>query len=272
MSITQRSNRFRGTGRIISVKPSSGTPTTQFETYQIQSESLPASAIHAVTPILKPGTSTALNSNALFFEPTETYQDGSNQPQYTQFVINTNAAIGSGLELSRYDEYFTVRDPGIVTTDGAFSLGSDSGAAVRFPVVTQMPVSRSRKGVVTVDLVTTSTADVVQAYDDAGFDFASCSFTTFYTKNGGADTSISASHRTFNGYCRGDTASVSGNTSTITTTSTTLGSFGTFATTKMTGDLESAYDKTGVYKSKVTPFLRTIDGTQTFLKTNVEFS
>jgi hypothetical protein len=140
-----------------------------------------------------------------------------------------------------------------------------------------MPVQRPREGVVTVTLVTSGDADAVVAYNDLKsdgdpFTFASISFNTFFTKNNGADTSISASHRTFNGYCRGDTAGLSGNTSTITTTSATLGSFGTFATTRMTGDPESSYVKTGIYRSKVTPFLRTVDGTQTFLKTNVTFS
>lgn len=273
MSISQRASRFKGIGEIVSIKPGSGTPITAFESYQIQTLGLPASSIHSVEPILKPGTTTTLNSNAIFFTPTETYQDGSDRPQYTQFVINANEAIGDGIQLSSYDEYFTVRDPGVVTTEGAFSVGSDSGAAVRFPVVTQMPVSRSRKGVVTVDLVTTSTADTVVAYDDNGFDFASCSFTTFYSKNGGADTSISASHKTFDGYCRGDSPLDSGKTfCTKTAESQTLGSFGTFATTRMSGDELSDYTKTGIYRSKVTPFLRTIDGTQTFLKTNVTFS
>ena len=272
MSISQRSSRFKGVGQIVSIAPSSGTPITVFESYQIQSLGQPASVIHAQDPILKPGTTTALSSSAIFFEPNETYRDGSDEPQYTQFVINANAAIGSGLQLSTYNEYFTVRDPGVVTTDGDFSVGTDSGAAVRFPKVTKMPVQRPREGVVTVTLVTTGDADTVVAYNDDGFNFASISFNTFFTKNNGADTSVSASHRTFNGYCRGDTANVSGSTSEIVTTSETLGSFGTFATTRMTGDLESSYVKTGIYRSKVTPFLRTVDGNQTFLKTNVTFS
>ena len=277
MSISQRSSRFKGVGQIVSIAPSSGTPITVFESYQIQSLGQPASVIHGQNPILKPGTTTALSSSAIFFEPNETYRDGSDEPQYTQFVINANAAIGSGLQLSTYNEYFTVRDPGVVTPDGDFSVGTDSGAAVRFPKVTKMPVQRPREGVVTVTLVTTGDADTVAAYNDLKsdgdpFTFASISFNTFFTKNSGADTSVSASHRTFNGYCRGDTANLSGNTSTITSTSITLGSFGTFATTRMTGDPESSYVKTGIYRSKVTPFLRTVDGNQTFLKTNVTFS
>jgi hypothetical protein len=41
------------------------------------------------------------------------------------------------------------------------------------------------------------------------------------------------------------------------------------STSVMTGD--TSYTTTGIYRSQTVPFLKKIDGTQTYLKTNVTF-
>ena len=67
MGFGQRAGKFNELGKVISIRPSSGTPMTAIQSFQIQSSGQPASVIHARDPIFKPGTETALESDALFF-------------------------------------------------------------------------------------------------------------------------------------------------------------------------------------------------------------
>ncbi len=268
MSVPQRANRFRGTGRIIAIQPSSGTPTTEFESYQIQSEGLPASAIHVDNPILKPGTSTALGTSATFFEPTETYRDGSDAPVYSQLVINTsNNDFSTPRKISGYNEYFTVTDPGEMGTQGFFAFADSSGSASRTPRAITQPQTYPREGLVEVFITTSSDADAVVAYNDENVSWCAISFTDFYSREADNSASQSASYRTFNKYLRSLDATFPASG---TTDSTTLGVFRAIATSTATGD--TSYTTTGIFRSKVVPFLRKSDGTQLFLKTNVTFS
>ena len=87
MGFGQRANKFNELGKVTSIRPSSGTPMTDVESFQITSSGQPANVIHARDPIFKPGTETALESDAKFFTPLESY-DANGVPQYNQFVIN----------------------------------------------------------------------------------------------------------------------------------------------------------------------------------------
>ena len=267
MSVTQRSNRFRGTGRIISVKPSSGTPTTAFESYQIQSEGLPASSIHSVNPILKPGTSTELDANAVFFEPTETYSDGSDAPVYSQLVINTdNNDFSTPRKISEYKEYFTVTEPGEMGTQGFYALAADSGSAQLTPRAISQPQTYPKEGLVEVFITDSNDADTIVAYNDENVDWCAISFVDFYSRDADDSASQSASYRTFSKYLRSTNVSFP---ATNTASASTAGVYSASATSTATGD--TTYTTTGIFRSKVVPFLRQSDGTQLYLKTNVTF-
>ena len=80
-----------------------------------------------------------------------------------------------------------------------------------------------------------------------------------------AAANVSASFRTFNNYLRSGATSDS-NTSIASVT----GVYDNSSTSVMTGD--TSYDTTGIYRSQTVPFLKKIDGTQTYLKTNVTFA
>lgn len=268
MSVTQRSNRFRGTGRILSIQPSSGTPTTEFESYQIQSEGLPASEIHSVNPILKPGSSTALDANAVFFEPTEAYSDGSDAPVYSQLVINTdNSDFSTPRKISEYKEYFTVTEPGVMGTQGFYALAADSGSAQLTPRAISQPQTFQKEGTVQVFITESNDADAIVAYTDEGVDWCAISFVDFYSRNADNSASQSASYRTFSKYLRSTDATYPATNS---ESATTTGVYNAVATSTATGD--TSYTTTGIFRSKVVPFLRKPDGTQLYLKTNVTFS
>jgi hypothetical protein len=267
MSVTQRSNRFRGTGRIISIQPSSGTPTTAFESYQIQSEGLPASSIHSVNPILKPGTSIELDANAVFFEPTETYRDGSDAPIYSQLVINTdNNDFSTPRKISEYKEYFTVTDPGEMGTQGFYALAADSGSAQLTPRAISQPQTYPKEGLVEVFITDSNDADTIVAYNDENVDWCAISFVDFYSRDADNSASQSASYRTFTKYLKSTNVTYPASNA---ESASTAGVYSASATSTATGD--TSYTTTGIFRSKVVPFLRTPNGTQLYLKTNVTF-
>lgn len=265
MSLVQRADRFKGTGKVVSVEPSTGTPLTQLDSYLITSIGRPASVIHAQNPIHKPGTTTNIDANATFFEPNESYgQDGV--PRFSQLVIDGQLTAGS-VKVSEYNEYFTVTDPGEMGTNGRYALASDSGAAVLTPRAITLPQTYRRKGLVEVFLTTSNDADAEVAYNDDDVNWCSISFSTFYSDLVGETASVSGSFRTFNKYLRSTDVSFP---ATNTASATTTGVYSAQAYSDATGD--TSYTTTGIFRSKVVPFLRQSDGTQLYLKTNVTFS
>jgi hypothetical protein len=265
MSISQRANRFKETGRILSIEPSTSSPLTELDSYQITSLIQPASVIHANNPIHKPGTTTDLSPNATFFEPTESYgSDGV--PQFKQLVINGELTAGT-VKVSEYNEYFTVTDPGEMGTRGRYALAGDSGGAVLTPHALSLPQTYRRKGLVQVYLTTSNDADPEVAYSDEGVNWCSISFSTFYTDLEDSKASVSGSFRTFNKYLKSTDATYPANN---TAYATSAGEYSAQAYSDATGD--TSYVTTGIFRSQVVPFLRNADGTQLYLKTNVTFS
>ena len=59
-------------------------------------------------------------------------------------------------------------------------------------------------------------------------------------------------------------------TDSATTTAEVVGVYANTSTSTMTGD--TSYTTTGIYRSQTVPFLKKIDGTQTYLKPNVSFA
>jgi len=263
MSLSQRTDRFSGVGAILTIKPSSGTPMTLVNSYVVTSRGIAPNAIHATNPIHKPGTTTDLNANSIFFEPDVSIgSDGV--PTFSQLVIDTSNT-GTTIAVSEYKEYFTVTEPGVMTTQGFFAQASNKGAAVRTPKANSIPQSRRRLGTVNVSLSTSNNSDVEDAYQNNGVDWASISMSNFQLDTANASANVSASFRTFNNYLRSGAG-----TDSATATASVTGVYENTSTSVMTGD--TSYDTTGIYRSQTVPFLKKIDGTQTYLKTNVTFS
>lgn len=260
MGFGQRAGNFNELGRVNSIRPSSGTPMTQVESYEITSSGQPASVIHARDPIFKPGTETVLDANATFFEPVESY-DAKGVPQYSQFVVNAN--VGSSLLVSQYKELFPVTRPGTMSTRGSWAADTNGGAVSLVPRVVKQPQTYRREGLVQISLVTSNEADTEVAYSDDGVNWCSIAFDNFFFNTTAETATVSSSHRTFNKYLRG-----SGATNSIFASGT--GGYSSIANSFGFGS--GSYNTNGIYRSKVVPFLRKNDGTQYYLKTNVTFS
>jgi len=263
MSLSQRTDRFSGIGQILTIKPSSGTPMTLVNSYIVTSRGISPDAIHATNPIHKPGTTTDLNANSIFFEPDVSIgSDGV--PTFSQLVIDTSNT-GATIAVSQYTEYFTVTEPGVMTTQGFFAQASNKGAAVRTPKANSIPQSRRRIGTVDVSLSTSSASDTEVAYQNNGVTWATVTMSNFQLDIAEAAANVSASFRTFNNYLRSGAG-----TDSATAEATVVGVYQNTSTSTMTGD--TSYTTTGIYRSQTVPFLKKIDGTQTYLKTNVTFA
>ena len=263
MSLSQRTDRFSGIGQILTIKPSSGTPMTSVNSYIVTSRGISPDAIHATNPIHKPGTTTDLNANSIFFEPDVSIgSDGV--PTFSQLVIDTSNT-GATIAVSQYTEYFTVTEPGVMTTQGFFAQASNKGAAVRTPKANSIPQSRRRIGTVDVSLSTLNSSDTEVAYQNNGVTWATVTMSNFQLDTAEAAANVSASFRTFNNYLRSGTG-----TDSATATASVTGVYENTSTSVMTGD--TSYTTTGIYRSQTVPFLKRIDGTQTYLKTNVTFA
>ena len=57
-----------------------------------------------------------------------------------------NDAVGSSLLVSQYNEYFTVTDPGVMSTSGAYATASNGGAATLTPRALSEPSTFRREG------------------------------------------------------------------------------------------------------------------------------
>jgi len=263
MGFGQRSGKFNELGKVISIRPNSGTPMTQIQSFQIQSSGQPASVIHGRDPIFKPGTETALESDALFFMPTESY-DADGVPQYTQLVINDG--FSNPLKVSEYNEYFTVTKPGTmssaVSTAGSTGFGGSTSVGIA-PKATSAPQTYRREGLVEVFLTTSSDADAEVAYSDDGVSWCSLSIVDSFVNATGGAFGVATKFQNFPKYLVGAGAS---------RTASVGSPFSYIAVSQMEATGAISYNTSGIYRSKVVPFLRDQSGTQYFLKTNVTFT
>ena len=260
MGFGQRAGKFNELGRIQSIKPASNPPLTQVDSYTITSVGQPASVIHARDPIFKPGTETALESDATFFTPTESYgSDGV--PQYSQYVIND--AVDPTTPISQYKEYFTVTQPGVMSTVGAYANATNGGGATVIPRALSEPSTFRKEGLVEIFLTTSNDADPEVAYSDEGVDWCAIGFDNFVFNLVAETASVRSSYRTFRKYLNS-----AGTTNSAFAIST--GQYSSNANSFGTGD--TTYNVNGIYRSKVEPFFKKNDGTQHYLKTNVTFT
>jgi hypothetical protein len=265
MGFGQRAGKFNELGEVISIRPNSGTPMTVIESFQIQSSGQPASVIHARDPIFKPGTETVLESDALFFMPTESY-DADGVPQYTQLVINDG--FSNPLKVSEYNEYFTITKPGTmssaISSVSTARFGSEVTPSVGIsPKSITIPQTYRREGLVEVFLTTSNDADAEVAYSDDGVNWCSMSILDIFVNRIGGATSVASKFQTFPKYLVGAGATRVAQVG--------LGSQYS-ARSKIEATGSTSYNTSGIYRSKVVPFLRDQSGTQYFLKTNVTFT
>ena len=265
MGFGQRAGKFNELGEVISIRPNSGTPMTVIQSFQIQSSGQPASVIHARDPIFKPGTETVLESDALFFMPTESY-DANGVPQYTQLVINDG--FSNPLKVSEYNEYFTITKPGTMSSAinsvSTARFGSEVTPSVGIsPKSITIPQTYRREGLVEVFLTTSNDADAEVAYSDDGVNWCSMSILDIFVNRIGGATSVASKFQTFPKYLVGAGATRIAQVG--------LG-FQYSAKSKIEATGSTSYNTSGIYRSKVVPFLRDQSGTQYFLKTNVTFT
>lgn len=263
MGFGQRAGKFNELGKVISIRPNSGTPMTVIQSFQIQSSGQPASVIHARDPIFKPGTETVLESDALFFMPTESY-DANGVPQYTQLVINDG--FSNPLKVSEYNEYFTVTKPGTmssaVSTAGSTGFGGSTSAGIS-PKAISVPQTYRREGLVEVFLTTSSDADAEVAYSDDGINWCSLSIVDTFINAAGGAFGVATQFKNFPKYLVGAGAS----------RTVVVGHSAQYiAVNQIEATGSTSYNTSGIYRSKVVPFLRDQSGTQYFLKTNVTFT
>jgi hypothetical protein len=261
MGFGQRAGKFNELGRIQSIRPASNPPLTQVDSYTITSVGQPANVIHERDPIFKPGTETALETNATFFEPSESYgADGV--PQYSQYVINK--VIDPTTPISQYNEYFTVTDPGVMSTSGAYATDTNGGGATLIPRAQSEPSTFRKEGLVQIYITTSSDADAEVAYSDEGVDWCAIAFDNFFFNLVAETASVRSSYRTFRKYLNSAGTTNFAFAQSTGSYSSNANSFGTGSTT---------YNTNGIYRSKVEPFFkRQSDGQQCYLKTNVTFA
>tara|TARA_A100000171_G_scaffold27831_1_gene25893 strand:- start:4312 stop:5601 length:1290 start_codon:yes stop_codon:yes gene_type:complete len=272
MGFGQRAGKFNELGKVISIRPSSGTPMTVIKSFQIQSSGQPASVIHARDPIFIPGTETALESDALFFMPSESYgADGV--PQYTQLVINDG--FSNPKKVSEYNEYFTVTKPGTMSTaitsaSSAVELGGTTNLTqgqVITPRATTVPQTYRKEALVEVFLTTSSDADAEVAYSDDGVNWCNLAIRGLFFNGLGGAFSATNKFQNFPKYLVGALA-----TRSVEIGQALLSTLGFTSSFKIQATGATSYSTHGIYRSKVVPFLRDQSGTQYFLKTNVTFS
>ena len=239
---------------VIAVKPLDGEEFSLAPSYSYTTLGQPASAMTGLT---KPDGN-ALGSSVTWLEPS--VQNFEGFPTYTQEVIGV---AGSDTKVDSYDKFFTITDPGVMTTAGAFNTGATSGSATRVPKATSQPQTYRKKATVDVYLTTSSTITESEvAYTEEGVNWCSIGFDSFYNNETDSSASVSSSWRSFPQYLNS-----SGTTDTANASS--LGVYYAVANSYGAGD--TTYTKTGVYRVELVKYQRKSDGTQLYLRTVITF-
>ena len=255
-TINKRVSRWAEAG-VISVKPVKDNAFSLTTSYIYQTSVLKASDLTE----LKTPNGSELGENLTWFEPEVINIDGL--PTYIQLVIGASVGDLGSVRVHSYDKFYTITDPGVMSTDGAYAYSDNSGAAVRYPIATSQPRTYRKKATVDVYLTSdNSISEPEEAYNESETDWCSIAFSTFYFKEDTNDASVSANWRSFPNYLNSE--DTTGNT-----TSETLGVYR--ATSDSIGEGSTEYNKTGVYRIELTPYLKTTSGTQLYLKTVVTF-
>jgi hypothetical protein len=258
-ALKRRVSRWLEAG-ILTIRPVRDNAFSETLSYVYVTLGIPASGF---TTIPKPD-GTTLTGTLTWMEPEVDNFKG--YPRYTQMVV-TVAATEGGTLVHQYDKFYQVTDPGVMRTDGAFASGSNEGAAVRYPIADSQPKTYRKKALVRVFLTTSSNISETEvAYNEKDIDWCGITFYNFYIQQLSNSASVSANWRSFPGYLRGDISFP-----TDTAFAQKVGVYNSISTSISTGSILSDYIKAGVYRVEITPWMKTPEGTQLFLKTVITF-
>ena len=253
-TIKKRTSRYSEAG-VLSISPLEEDGFSIAPSYVYVTTGAPASSM---TGLVKPD-GTALGSSVTWFEPRVQNVEGFST--YTQQVLAITLA--TTVKVHSVDKFFTVTEPGIMSTGGSFNSAAKSGAATRFPQATQQPRTYRKKATVDVYLTNSNLITETEvAFTEFGVDWCSIGFDSFYTNELDSTASVSSSWRSFPQYLNS-----SGTTDTANASS--LGVY--FAEANSYGAGATSYTTTGIYRVELEKYTRAADGTQLYLKTIVTF-
>ena len=253
-TIKKRTGRYSEAG-VLSISPLEEDGFSLAPSYVYVTTGAPASSM---TGLVKPN-GTALGTNVTWFEPKVQNVEGFST--YTQQVLSI--APAATVKVHSVNKFFTITEPGVMSTGGAFNSASKSGAATRFPQATKQPRTYRKKATVDVYLTTSNLISESEvAFTELGVDWCSVGFDSFYTNETDSTASVSSSWRSFPQYLNS-----SGTTDTADASS--LGVY--YAEANSYGAGNETYTITGIYRVELEKYTRAADGTQLYLKTIVTF-
>jgi len=253
-TIKKRTSRYSEAG-VLSISPLEEDGFSLAPSYVYVTTGAPASSM---TGLVKPN-GTLLGDNVTWFEPKVQNVEGFST--YTQQVLAT--ALTTTVKVHSVDKFFTVTEPGVMSTGGSFNSNAKSGAATRYPKALSQPSTYRKKAIVDVYLTNSnSITESEVAFTEEGVDWCSVGFDSFYTNDTESTASVSSSWRSFPQYLNS-----SGTTDSA--YATRAGVYAAYANSYGAGD--TAYNTTGIYRVELEKYTRAVDGTQLYLKTIVTF-
>ena len=253
-TIKKRTSRYSEAG-VLSISPLEEDGFSLAPSYVYITTGAPASSM---TGLVKPN-GTLLGNNVTWFEPKVQNVEGFST--YTQQVLAT--ALTTTVKVHSVDKFFTVTEPGVMSTGGSFNSNAKSGAATRYPKALSQPSTYRKKAIVDVYLTNSnSITESEVAFTEEGVDWCSVGFDSFYTNDTESTASVSSSWRSFPQYLNS-----SGTTDSA--YATRAGVYAAYANSYGAGD--TAYNTTGIYRVELEKYTRAVDGTQLYLKTIVTF-
>lgn len=253
-TIKRRTSRYSEAG-VLSINPVEEGAFSLAPSYVYVTIGAPASSISG---LIRPD-GTPLGASVTWFEPR--IQNVEGFPTYTQQVLTIT--LETTTKVHSVDKFFTITEPGVMSTGGAFNSAAKSGAATRYPRALSQPKTYRKKA--TVDVYLTDSNLITEsevAFTEEGVDWCSIGFDSFYTNENDSTASVSSSWRSFPQYLNS-----AGTTDTA--LATVVGEYAAFANSYGAGDL--TYVTTGIYRVELAEYMRAADGTQLYLKTIVTF-
>jgi hypothetical protein len=253
-TIRKRDSRYSEAG-VLSISPLEEDGFSLAPSYVYVTTGAPASSMDG---LVKPNGN-ALGTSVTWFEPKVQNVEGFST--YTQQVLSV--ALTTTAKVHSAHKFFTVTEPGVMSTGGAYNSEEKSGAATRYPEATQQPRTYRKKA--TVDVYLTSSNLITEtevAFTELGVDWCSIGFDSFYTSEKESTASVSSSWRSFPQYLNSSGTTNTSNASTLGEYYAEANSYGAGATT---------YTMTGIYRVELEKYTRAVNGTQLYLKTIVTF-
>ena len=253
-TIKKRTGQYSEAG-VLSISPLEEDGFSLAPSYVYVTIGAPASSM---TGLVKPN-GTALGTNVTWFEPKVQNVEGFST--YTQQVLAIT--LTTTVKVHSVNKFFTITEPGVMSTGGSYNSNIKSGAATRYPKALSQPSTYRKKA--TVDVYLTSVSSITEtevAFTEKGINWCSVGFDSFYTNDTESTASVSSSWRSFPQYLNS-----SGTTDSA--YATRAGVYAAYANSYGAGD--TTYTTTGIYRVELEKYTRAANGTQLYLKTIVTF-